>query len=77
MENCVTSVRAEPIQFEQVHIFFLAVHLVLIIRSKVHFGCSLDFPNVLPGSVIGILYAPCVAQRGARKICRDLPGRRL
>lgn len=57
--------------------FFLAVHLVVIIRSKVHFGYSLDFPNVFPGSVMGILNAPGAAQRGARKICSDLPERRL
>lgn len=42
-----------------------------------HFGCSLDFHNVLPGSVMGVLYAPCVTQGGARNISADLPERRL
>lgn len=60
-----------------IYFFFLAVHLVLIIRSKVHFGCGLEFPNVLLGSVIGTWYASRVAQRGARKICSDLPERSL
>lgn len=42
-----------------------------------HFGCSLDFHNVLPGNVIGVLYAPCIVQGGTRKIFTDLPKRRL
>lgn len=42
-----------------------------------HFGCSLDFHNVLPGSVMSVLYAPCAAQGGTRKIFTELPERRL
>lgn len=39
---------SEPMELGKVHIFLKAVHPVLIIRSKIHFGYSFDFYNFSP-----------------------------
>lgn len=48
-----------------------------MIRDEMHFGYSLGFHNVFPGSIIGVTHGLSVMKGGARKIYIDLTQKRL
>jgi hypothetical protein len=71
LENCIRSIRAEPIPFEYVHIFIFPIHPVLIIRNKIHSEYTVDFHNVFCRSIIGVTHMTslCCKRRCKENLC--------